>query len=179
MKLYSVDSSYIDYLRKYFPRVYDNKDNITSHTRKYLGAVLEINELKYFIPLSSPKPKHDYIYINGKRKDRKNSPIVIRMTKNGSLKGTLQIGTMIPIPDDALIDYDINKEEDLAYKELILDEIIYIRKHKGEILKSANLVYKMKTNGSNILMFSNCLDFKGLETVSKNWNKDKFSIDFR
>lgn len=61
MKLYNVSDEYINYLRKKFPRVYSNKENIRVHTRKYLGVVIEMEEHKYYIPLSSPKDKHDYI----------------------------------------------------------------------------------------------------------------------
>ena len=49
MQLYSVSDEYIKYLRKKFPRVYSNKENMRIHTRKYLGAVIEIETHKYYI----------------------------------------------------------------------------------------------------------------------------------
>ena len=55
MKLYSISDEYIKYLRKKFPRVYSNKENVRIHKRKYLGVVIEIGSHKYYIPLSSPK----------------------------------------------------------------------------------------------------------------------------
>lgn len=64
MKLYSVSDDYINYLRRTFPRIYSNKEDVRVHTRKYVGVVIEINKHKYYIPLSSPK-KHDYITIDG------------------------------------------------------------------------------------------------------------------
>ena len=45
------------------------------------------------------------------------------------LKGTLQIGTMIPVPDTEIELYDVENEPDQAYKDLVNEEIIYIRKH--------------------------------------------------
>ena len=36
MKLYSVSDEYIKYLRGKFPRVYSNKEDARTHTRKYL-----------------------------------------------------------------------------------------------------------------------------------------------
>ena len=59
MKLYSITDNYINYLRKYEKRVYDNKEDIRKVTRKYLGIVLKINDFNYYIPMSSPK-KSDY-----------------------------------------------------------------------------------------------------------------------
>lgn len=59
MKLYSISDKYINYLRKFDKRVYDNKEEIRKATRKYLGIVLKINFLNYYIPMSSPK-KSDY-----------------------------------------------------------------------------------------------------------------------
>ena len=55
MKLYSVNDNYINYLRKFDTKVYDNKENNRKVMRKYLGIVLKINELNYYIPMSSPK----------------------------------------------------------------------------------------------------------------------------
>lgn len=108
MRLYSVSDKYINYLRNSYPRIYSNKEDSRVHTCKYLGAVIELSGYKYYIPLSSPKLKHDYVMIDGEKKIRKNSLIVIRITeKNGDneeLKGTLQIGTMIPVPETELIE---------------------------------------------------------------------------
>ena len=81
MKLYSISDEYISFLRKSYPRIYSNKEDSRIHTRKYLGAVIEISGYNYYIPLSSPKAEHDYVEIDGKRKIRKSSLIVIRITK--------------------------------------------------------------------------------------------------
>ena len=127
MRLYSISDDYIEYLRKVFPRVYSNKIANRKHTRKYLGVVFKLNDFNYYIPLSSPKDAHDYITLNGKKVIRKDSIIVIRMVVKGTLKGTLQVGTMIPVPDKALIQYNLQDEQDISYKELVQDEIIFIR----------------------------------------------------
>lgn len=114
MQLYNISDEYVNYLRKKFPRVYSNKENERVHTRKYLGVVIEMDSYKYYIPLSSPKDKHDYILVDGKKTIRKNSLIVMRIVSgtgdNMELKGTLQIGTMIPVPDDAIALYDVENE---------------------------------------------------------------------
>ena len=175
MQLYSISDEYINYLRKKFPRVYSNKENIRTHTRKYLGAVIEIESHKYYIPLSSPKDKHDYIIVNGKKTIRKNSLIVMRIISgtgdNMELKGTLQIGTMIPVPDSEIELYDVENEQDQAYKDLVNEEIIYIRKHEKAIIKNAKVLYSKRKAGEQNRVVQSCLDFIALEIECDNWKK--------
>lgn len=173
MRLYSISDEYINYLRNYYPRIYSNKEDIRIHTRKYLGAVIELSGYKYYIPLSSPKLKHDYIIVNGQSQIRKNSLIVIRITeKSGEhmeLKGTLQIGTMIPVPDSELIEYDANNEIDIDYKNLIWSELEYIRKHEDRIIKNAKILYTKKINNSQEKVVKYCLDFQSVEKCCDRW----------
>ena len=170
MRLYSVSDDYIEYLRNVFPRVYSNKIANRKHTRKYLGVVFKLNDFNYYIPLSSPKDAHDYITLNGKKVIRKDSIIVIRMVVKGTLKGTLQIGTMIPVPDKALIQYNLQDEQDISYKELVQDEIIFIRKNTNRIIKTAKLLYSKKTKGTHKNpVIDNVLDFKSIEEYSIKW----------
>ena len=169
MKLYSISDEYIEYLRKTFPRVYSNKVENRIHTRKYLGVVFKIDNYNYYVPLSSPKD-HDYIKINNQKKIRKDSIIVIRIIIKGILKGTLQIGTMIPVPDKALIEYNLQNEKDISYKELVQDEIIFIRKNSNKIIKTAKLLYSKKVSGSTgNPVIDRILDFKSIEKYCDNW----------
>ena len=170
MRLYSISDEYIEYLRKVFPRVYSNKIANRTHTRKYLGVVFKLNNFNYYIPLSSPKDAHDYIILNGKKVIRKDSIIVIRMVVKGTLKGTLQIGTMIPVPDKALIQYNLQDEQDISYKELVQDEIIFIRKNANRIIKTAKLLYSKKTKSTHKNpVIDKVLDFKSIEEYSIKW----------
>lgn len=170
MRLYSISDDYIEYLRKVFPRIYSNKIANRKHTRKYLGVVFKLNDFNYYIPLSSPKDAHDYITLNGKKVIRKDSIIVIRMVVKGTLKGTLQIGTMIPVPDKALIQYNLEDEQDISYKELVQDEIIFIRKNANRIIKTAKLLYSKKTKGTHKNpVIDKVLDFKSIEEYSIKW----------
>ena len=175
MQLYSVSDEYINYFRKKFPRVYSNKEDVRVHTRKYLGVVIEIGMYKYYIPLSSPKEKNDYVFENGEKKIRKDSLIVMRITSgtgsNIKLKGTLQIGTMIPVPDTEIELYDVKNESDKAYKDLINEEIIYIRKHAKKIIKNATVLYSKRKAGEKNSVVQNCLDFMALELECDRWKK--------
>lgn len=173
MKLYSVSDEYINYLRKTFPRIYSNKEDVRIHTRKYVGVVIEIDNHKYYIPLSSPK-EHDYITINGVDEIRNDSLIVMRITaiEDGqkALKGTLQIGTMIPVPDSEIELYDVDGESDESYKSIINDEIIYIRKNRDKIIKNAKVLYsKKKAGDTKNRVVANCLDFIAVEKEYDKW----------
>ena len=60
IRLFTVDDSYIDYLRQYDTKVlkHSGEDYVTS--RKYIGVLLEINDCKYLAPLSSPSKTYDF-----------------------------------------------------------------------------------------------------------------------
>lgn len=48
MRIYRIKDEYIDFLRKYDEKVSKNKEE----TRPFVGIVFEINNFKYFAPLS-------------------------------------------------------------------------------------------------------------------------------
>ena len=84
-------------------------------------------------------------------------------------KGTLQIGTMIPVPDDAIELYDVVNEPDSAYKDLINEEIIYIRKNERKIIKNAKVLYSKRKAGDENRVVQSCLDFMALEKECHSW----------
>lgn len=55
LKIYSVSDKYVNYLRQFDNKIYDNKADIRTHTRKYVGVVISIGNINYYIPMSSPK----------------------------------------------------------------------------------------------------------------------------
>lgn len=148
MKIYSISDKYITYLREKNPNVYTNKIGSRTHTRKYIGVVISIGDFKYYIPMSSPK-ETDY-QIAGDAKVIKKSivPIIRIVVKNSAgvkeLKGTLRISHMIPVPESELELYDLDNEHDIAYKELVQNEIIFIRKNQDKIKNNASVLYKQK-----------------------------------
>ena len=118
--------------------------------------------------------------VDGKKLIRKDSLIVMRIVsgtgEEKTLKGTLQIGTMIPVPDDAIELYDVENEPDRAYKDLVNEEIIYIRKNQKKIMKNAKILYSKRKAGVGNKVVQSCLDFEALEKECDNWknlNKQK------
>lgn len=170
LKIYSVTDVYVDYLRTKYPNVYSNKQETRIHTRKYVGVVIKVDNYNYYIPLSSPK-ETDY-QVAGECKVIKKSivPIVRIVIKNSKgekeLKGTLRISHMIPVPESELQLYDLENEPDDAYRDLVANEILFIRKNKEKILNNAKLLYKQKTeNDQSAGYVKMALDFKALEKM--------------
>lgn len=166
LNLYSVSDEYVNYLRKFDNRVYDNKEEIRVHSRKYIGVVLNINSFNYYIPFSSPK-NTDY-YDKEKNSIRKSIIPIIRMVEKDSknnykLYGTLRISNMIPVPITEIKPYFVQDEKDVDYKNLILSEIRFIRRNTDLIIKSAKVLYKQKEKNESISYVKNSLDFKLLE----------------
>lgn len=175
MKIYSVSDRYIEYLRKEEPNVYSNKMNERIHTRKYVGVVIQISNYNYYIPMSSPKNSDFQVAGDSKVIKKSIVPIIRIVVKNNEgvkeLKGTLRISHMIPVPDTELELYDMNNETDQKYKELIQNEIIFIRKQKEKIISNANLLYKQKNENDETAGYvKSALNYKELESLC-----DKFS----
>ena len=177
-KLYSVSDEYIDYLRAVFPNVYSNKETTRVHTRKYVGIVLRLENYHYYIPMSSPK-ESDY-QIAGEKKVIKKSiiPIICIVVKNSrgqkELKGTLRISHMIPVPPSELQLYDIENEPDDTYKDLVQNEIIFIRKNQDNNLANARLLYKQKAeNDLSAGYVKSALEYKALEKLCRDFVSER------
>ena len=147
-----------------------------THTRKYIGVVMEIEDVFYYIPMSSPK-KSDY-QIAGETKVPKKSivPIIRIVVKNSAgtkeLKGTLRISHMIPVPASELIAYDVDAEEDMDYKELIKDAIIFIRRNKEKIANYVKVMYKQKLENFPAGYVKSALDYKELEKLCREYEQN-------
>ena len=170
LRIYSVSDEYIEYLRKQDSNVYSNKPKNRTHTRKYIGVVIEMAGYKYYIPLSSPKNTDYQVAGIGKVIKKSIVPIIRIVVKNTKgekeLKGTLRISHMIPVPESELMLYELDDEIDEEYKDLVQNEIIFIRKNAKKIKENANLIYKQKKTGDiNIGYVKYALDYAMLEEL--------------
>lgn len=170
LNLYSISDKYIKYLRQFDDKIYDNKEEIRNHERKYLGVVLTVNEFNYYIPMSSPK-RSDYLDFD-KKIIRNDTKTIIRIHERSRLYGTLRISNMIPVPITELEPYITSDEDDLKYKEVILGELRYINNNSSKIVKYAKIVYNQKIKNMDIRYINNTVNFKLLEEKLKEWNKE-------
>ena len=59
IRFYEINAKYVDYLAPYAPHLFHNSKKGQANQRKYIGIVFQINDMEYFAPLSSFKPKHE------------------------------------------------------------------------------------------------------------------------
>ncbi|HEY4533771.1 MAG TPA: type III toxin-antitoxin system ToxN/AbiQ family toxin [Fusobacterium sp.] len=132
---------------------------------------MEVNHCKYLAPLSSPELKSDFN--NGKI--RKSIVPIIRIVKLGTtdvLLGKIKLSSMIPIYDVSVIKYyEINQEQDLKYKNLVMDELKFMYANKELILKNANKLYRQKINHMSMGYIQATVDFQLLEEKAKLYKK--------
>lgn len=152
MKLYYVDEDYINELRNI-----DNKVLLNKSTRPYLGVVLSINNLNYFVPLSSPK--------ENKKVNNQLSIKLFEVNNRENRLGYLLFLNMIPVPDKHLakIDMEHIKKYDLEYYKLLTNQLIFIRQENERILNKAQKVYNNAVIKKVPFISSICVDYLALE----------------
>ena len=163
LKIVRIDSDYCDYLRKYDSRVIYNKNE--KELRPFIGILFYINELEYFAPLSSPKPKHRIM---------KNTIDFLKI-KDGIL-GAVNFNNMIPVNKDNyfLIDLDSKKiaEKEIKYQKLLIEQLAWLNTHYNQVKSKSLKLYQLYNNGKlsqNIK--SRCCNFKLLETKALQFKK--------
>lgn len=146
----SINTDYLDYLRQFDDKVSEDK----KQNRKFVGVLLEINEKKYYAPLSSPKSKHKSI---------SDKALDIFKIDGGRL-GVINLNNMIPVPDTAVIRLDIENEPDEKYKNLLRNQAKIIHSKHDDIKKKAKRLYGIVNSGSQPILNSRCCNYKLLES---------------
>ena len=157
LKIYEIDSEYIKYLSQYQKHLFISDGNKSN--RKYIGIILEINNYKYFAPLSSFKEKH---------KKMKENVDFIKIRDYA----VININNMVPVPNGKFQLVDINGINDSNYKFLLQAENREINKQKNRILKNASIVYNHKLKYKNsTLLAKRTNEFTVLETAHNKYIK--------
>lgn len=155
INFYNVDLKYINFLKEYeinnrgFTRV--PNVNYHSNNKFFYGAVLNVNNISYFVPISSKtNPKQDDIMI--RVKDKKNPNY-----------GTLRFAYMLPIPKECLHLLIRDNLGSLIQSERIRKELAFCRKNKDKIQKQAKCTYERIIHNVSSSLTHNSCDFKLLE----------------
>ena len=119
MKLYEIDRDYMDYLHKIDSKVLTH--NVDKHQRKFIAIKVKLNGYQYFVPLSSPDFR-DYYDDHGIKKVQFTRVPTIKRIFNGN-----------------------------PTVELFIDQVRVLRskKNQEDILKRAQVVYKLKSRNSS------------------------------
>lgn len=159
IKLYEISNDYIDYLSLYATHLFRNKKPEQKNERKYIGIILQINNVDYFAPLSSFKQKHKAM---GEMLD------FIKVKDYA----VINLNNMFPVPASEYTYVDFAQEKDLRYRSLLLSEYRYIKSIQKKIRKNALVVYKHKIeNGNSTKLAKRCNDFVLLEELCKNYKR--------
>ena len=153
VNFYNVDKQYIEFLKDFEiqHRGFTCVPNIqyTNNDKFVYGTVLEIGNIKYYVPVSSKtKGKEDDILI----KD-----------KNNDVKGSLRFAFMIPIPNSCVSTLIIDDIKDENRKIRISKELAFCRRSKDKIEKQAEKTYHRIVDKVNDKLVNNSCDFKLLE----------------
>ena len=158
--LVRVNQEYIKYLKKFDQNVQDNSDK--KKNKPYLGVLIEKEEQKYFVPLSSPKEKHQkFIEL-----DKEHQLPIKELYNAKKIIGVLNINNMIPVKEEVIEYFNIKEDKDYS---LLQKEYIYCIKKQEEIIKKATKVYDLVTKHNKILLMKRSCNFKLLELKSKKY----------
>ena len=147
-QFYHINEHYISYLHSIDTRVQYNK----GQRRPYVGIVLSINGIDYYVPLESPKPNH--VNIKG------GGPV---MKLDDGRLGLMGFNNMIPVIPSCLIKFDIQSIENENYKMLLLNQLNYCNKNRDLILQRAESTYRKALSRKIPL-------YQRYAAILKNWN---------
>ena len=162
MDFYTVNEEYIAYLQAYEKR---HRKGITrvpnvkyAARNKFLfGAVLNINNVSYYVAVSSFKTKQEA-----------NILIYIPEDKE-KIKGSLRFNFMIPIPEKCLQRLVIKDIKDAKYRLLVNKEYNFCIANKERIEKKARKIYNMVIANKKQKLTDNSCDFALLEEACMNY----------
>lgn len=162
LRLVRVDTEYCDYLRQFDNRVSYNKKE--KQLRPFIGILFTIENIEYFAPLSSPKPKHL----------KMKNTIDFFKIKNGEL-GAINFNNMIPVNEGNYKLIDLNKntltQSERKYQQLLKDQLTWLNENyiqvKNKSFRLYDLYNKNRLSGN---IKSRCCNFKLLEEKCKKYN---------
>ena len=149
---YMVDAEYCDFLRKSDPCVPYTMEH--KATRPFVGIVLFVNNVQYYVPLTSPKPKHLHM---------KNQIDFLKI--KGGEWGAVNFNNMIPVHPGSLKKVEMkiletDSKQDISYKILLSNQLSWCNSHREAILKQAEKLYRLIVNGKAwSTLASRCCNF--------------------
>lgn len=168
INLYQINPRYTHEMWKCNNRLYD----ATKATRPFLGVVFEINNNKYYAPLSTAKLKHHDM-------QEKIDFIKIEDDKTNQLYGVLNLNNMIPVDDSLVKKIDFNTN---PHKYILQKQLNIIISRKDDILGKAKSIYNKVNNfpEENIYLTKRTIGtyngdipyFTHLEAISLNYCKE-------
>ena len=129
-----------------------------------LGVLFEVNDFKYFAPLSSPKTKYLKMHDN----------VDFLKLKNGEL-GAVNFNNMLPVTLNNVIMIDLDskanvKKEEL-YRKMLKEQLYFLNRRRASLYrKASNLYFNYINKKLPINIFNRCCNFPLLEEKCKEYN---------
>jgi protein AbiQ len=164
LRFYRVESEFCTFLRQADPRIPYVQDG--KNTRPFVGILISVNGLDYFAPLTSPKQKH---------KTMKNQVDFLKI--NDGVWGAINLNNMIPIHKDCLnvVDLtirDTDTAEEIAYKNLLSNQLSWCNSNKEDILKRALKLHRLVITGRAWPeLLNRCCNFLIDEEKCRMWHE--------
>ena len=161
LNFYDIDNNYTDFIRQCDSRIpylkYDTRE-------KFLcGIVLTINNINYYVPVSSNKNKFFSSFIIYDEKDKRTKTPI----------SSLRFSFMFPCPIECIKIKNIRSETDKKYRMLMQKEYEYCNKHINKIRKQALRIYNVAKNEQLRNKYNLC-NFQILEECYKKYvNRNK------
>jgi protein AbiQ len=140
LALYCVDPDYCDFLRKTDPCVPTTRDDKAK--RPFVGVLISLQNMDYYAPLTSPKPKH---------RTMKNQLDFLKI--NDGRWGAINFNNMIPIRPQFLTPVIVaptptDTPPETAYKNLLANQLSWCNKNKERIVAQAAKLHRLITTGT-------------------------------
>ena len=137
--LVRLDTEYCNYLRKFDDKVPYNYNE--KELRPFVGVLFEVNNCKYFAPLSSPKPKHLKL----------KSKLDFLKIDNGKL-GAINFNNMLPVTENNIIKLDLDKEcltkSEEKYTKLLKEQIYWLNRNDEKLYGRSKKLYDKYIDGT-------------------------------
>lgn len=173
MDYYVIDKNYINALKNIDSKV-GNVEYGTDKLKFHLGIVLNMNNLNYYVPVSSPKVKHY-------RMKEDIDFIKIYDVVSRRLLCVLNLNNMIPVPSGFVekLEYAdignyrtfIDQAEKNSYIYLLKEELNFINLNEERILRNAKKLYKKVKKRPNSRIANRCCNFIELENFCSSYKK--------
>lgn len=124
------------------------------------GIVLEINDYKYYVPVSSYK-----------KKQSNNILIKLEDDAYNQVKGSLRFNYMFPIADEFVTKRDFSQSKNEGRKEFLRRQWVYCNSIADDIREMALDTYNSVIEGNDRALLNASCDFKLLEEASKVYVK--------
>lgn len=155
MDFYRVDEKYNAFLQNYEKehRGITKVPNLrySDRSKFSFGAVLIINDINYYVSVSSFDKKQEANILIRVKGDREE------------IKGSLRFNYMIPVPDECLSRLTIKEEDDENYRNLLNKEYQFCKDNEDKIEKKAKKIYDMVVENKKQKLTDNSCDFKLME----------------